>query len=223
MSDTSNNWFWSQAGTTLGPVDIDEIRRLIAAGSIDRKTWVFDPAQGAWAAAEMVPGLVFPAVPPTAPPDAPQSVVYCRFCGASNAPTAPRCVSCARDITMPTSGTTLEPRTSAIICRACVLALPFINIFAVIGPLLVLVLGGKDARNTAEAKAAFNCMLVSLLVCIFAGFVAVFGLLCLVGPIVAGLIGAALAVYLVVAGIMGLLAAADDKPFEYPLIPKIIR
>lgn len=163
MSDTSNNWFWSQAGTTLGPVDIDEIRRLIAAGSIDRKTWVFDPAQGAWAAAEMVPGLVFPAVPPTAPPDAPQSVVYCRFCGASN------------------------------------------------------------ARNSAEAKAAFNCMLVSLLVCIFAGFVAVFGLLCLVGPIVAGLIGAALAVYLVVAGIMGLLAAADDKPFEYPLIPKIIR
>ena len=80
---------------------------------------------------------------------------------------------------------------------------------------------GSD--TAAEAKAAFNCMLVSLLVTIFAVFVGVFGLLCLVGPIVAGFIGGALAVYLVVAGIMGLVAAADDKPFEYPLIPKIIR
>ena len=52
MSDTNssngNDWFWSQRGATLGPVDFTEIRRLVGNGSIARDTWVFDPAQGAW-------------------------------------------------------------------------------------------------------------------------------------------------------------------------------
>ena len=51
------NWYWSQRGTTMGPVDLAELRRLAIAGSIMRSTWVFGPAQASWVSAESVEGI----------------------------------------------------------------------------------------------------------------------------------------------------------------------
>ena len=68
----NSNWFWSQQGVTLGPIDLEEIRRLASAGTIQPSTYVYDPARAAWVLAGSVDGL-FPTGPASPPPDAPRS------------------------------------------------------------------------------------------------------------------------------------------------------
>ena len=75
MSSHEPNWYWSQRGSTMGPIDLKEIRRLAATGSIEYSTWIFDPRAQAWLVAGSIDGVFMKPVPPaptgpTAPPDA---------------------------------------------------------------------------------------------------------------------------------------------------------
>lgn len=75
MSSHEPNWYWSQRGSTMGPIDLKEIRRLAAAGSIEYSTWIFDPRAQAWLVAGSIDGVFMKPVPPAptgpaAPPDA---------------------------------------------------------------------------------------------------------------------------------------------------------
>ncbi len=75
MSSHEPNWYWSQRGSTMGPIDLEEIRRLAATGSIEYSTWVFDPRAQAWLVAGSIDGVIMPPAPvapvgPAAPPDA---------------------------------------------------------------------------------------------------------------------------------------------------------
>lgn len=231
MSDTNStggsNWYWSQRGATLGPVDFAEIRRLVDNGSITAETWVFDPAQGAWIAAGSIAGLFSASVPPAAPPDAAPTVVFCRFCGAQNDPLAPRCMSCGRDQGTGVAASGIDPKVAEVICRASTLATPILFsltlIGSLIGPGIVWAMGSRNARVVAEAKQAFNCQLT-----LFVAFVAiwVFGLLgfiLIVPTILAGLATLGLAVYCVVVGITGLIAAADGRPYAYPWVIRFFK
>ena len=38
MTESPANWYWSQRGATLGPVDFAELQRLAQAGSIGAET-----------------------------------------------------------------------------------------------------------------------------------------------------------------------------------------
>ena len=75
MSSHEPNWYWSQRGSTMGPIDLKEIRRLAATGSIEYSTWIFDPRAQAWLVAGSIDGVFMKPVPPVptgpaAPPDA---------------------------------------------------------------------------------------------------------------------------------------------------------
>jgi len=229
-SGVSDEWYWSQRGATLGPVAFDEIRRLVTAGSIVPDTWLFDPAQRAWVAASTISGL-FPAGESTRasaapPPPQPQSIVYCRFCGATNSPFAARCTSCGRDAGGPSAGSSIDPKLAAVFCRVSVLAAPALSTTIVgpaIAPAIVWALGARDPAVVAEAKETFNCLLTLLIA--FAAF-SVFGLigvLLIVPAILAGIALAALAVYCIVVGILGLIALSNNKPFRYPWILRLIK
>jgi uncharacterized Tic20 family protein len=57
-------------------------------------------------------------------------------------------------------------------------------------------------------------MLVAWVLSIIVGIV---GLLTLIGPFIAAGIAAAVFVYAIVVGILGLIASVQDRPFSYPL------
>ena len=236
MTTHDNNWYWSQGGATLGPVDLQEINRLVAANSITRETWLFDPAQGAWVAAESVAGLFLAAgsagaaaaVPPCAPPDSAQttasSLVYCRSCGASNDQSAVRCVSCGSAVSV--SGG-IDPKVAAIVCRASVLATPMLLAIPIIGPFIgptiVWVIGAKDPRVVAEAKETMNCLITLAIVFVAVWLFGALGLILIFPTALAAIATAAMAIYCVVVGILGLIAAADGKPYRYPGILRLIK
>ena len=200
-TDANIHWYWSQNGVTLGPVDIDEIRRLIASGSIRHATYVYDPAQAAWVTAGSVPGLFTgPSIAP--PPDAGARAPF-----AAPAPPA----------------ASIDPRSAAIICRVSVMIAPFMNVIAAVGPAVVWAMSPRDARVVSEAKAALNCLIVAFLGSLIAGFIAIVGALCVVGPFIGVPMLFGIGIYLVVNGIRGLMAASDDRPFSYPWIPVILR
>lgn len=216
MSMSSNDWYWSQGGTTMGPIDLAEMQRLVTSGAVGRSTWVFAPTRGAWVAADSIPELFAPVAtaPGVAPPpDAAPSPTYCRFCGARNVAGAVRCGACARDLA-PT-GTQMDPKVAKVVCRACVLATPVLNVFAFVGPAIVWSLGSTNAAVVAEAKQAMNCLIT-----ITIAFVVSFAL----SFVVIGLIGFPLIViYCLVVGILGLVAASNDREFKYPLAIPFIR
>lgn len=216
MSMSSNDWYWSQGGTTMGPIDLAEMQRLVGSGAVARSTWVFAPARGAWVAADSIPELFPPAAPAPGvapPPDATPTAIYCRFCGARNAVGAVRCGACARDLA-PTGGQ-MHPKVAKVICRACILATPVLSIFAFIGPAIVWSLGSANPAIVAEAKQAMNC-LITIVIAFVVSLALSFVLIGLVGfPLIF--------IYCLVVGILGLVAATNDREFKYPLVIPFIR
>jgi uncharacterized Tic20 family protein len=209
-SNPEAEWYWSQRGTTLGPIDFEELRRLASIGSIGPDTWVYESAAGEWRAASSIPGLFVhgPSVPP---PDAATAVPPVN-------PEAARAVPSQADA----APSAVDPRTAAIICRASVMLSPFVNVVAVAGPIVIWALAPKDRQVVAEAKSALNCMLIALIVWVVSILVAIVGAIFIVGPIVAGIVMIGTAVYLVVNGIRGIIAASRDERFEYPWLPTIV-
>lgn len=225
--NSSQDWFWSQAGATLGPVDLAEIQRLVANGSIKRDTWVFDPAQRSWVAAEKVVGLFGAAQPEpsTASPGSAATVVYCRVCGATNSPFATRCAACGHDAA-PVGASSIDPKLAAVFCRVSVLAAPFLSgtiIGPAIAPGIVWALGARDKQVVAEAKETFNCLITLLIIAACATGFGIVGALIILPAILAAIVVGALVVYCVVVGIMGLVALSNDKPFRYPWIFRLIK
>lgn len=233
-------WYWSQRGTTLGPVDFAEISRLASAGSITRETWVFDPAQSAWVPAASVGGLfssatpsAAAAVPPAVPPVPSQpagtqpsgSVVYCRFCGATNSPLDARCNSCGREPDIKAQSG-IDPRLAAIVCRVSILLTPILAntiILPALAPGIVWALGSRDPRVVAEAKQTFNCLLTLVIVLVPVWIFGLIGIVVILPTVFAGIVTAAAAIYCVVVGILGLIAASNDREFRYPWIIQLLK
>jgi uncharacterized Tic20 family protein len=229
-SGTSGEWYWSQRGSTLGPVAFEEIRRLATAGSIAPDTWLFDPAQRNWVTASSISGL-FPTsgadrTPDAPPPPQPQSIVYCRFCGATNSPFAVRCTSCAREASGLAPASSIDPKLAAVFCRVSVLAAPVLSTIIVgpaIAPGIVWALGASDSRVVAEAKETFNCLLTVLIASAACSVLGLVGAVLIVPAILAGIALAAIGIYCIVVGIMGLVALSNEKPFRYPWILRLIK
>lgn len=235
-SATSGEWYWSQRGATLGPVAFDEIRRLAASGSIRPDTWLFDPAQRAWVIASSIAGLFALAAtassapssaPQSAPPEPPPaSVVYCRFCGATNSPFAVHCSACGRAASGPHASPSIDPKLAAVFCRVSVLAAPVLSTIIIgpaIAPGIVWALGSRDPRVVAEAKETFNCLITVLIAFVAFSAFGLIGAILIVPAILAGIALAALAIYCIVVGIMGLVALSNDRPFRYPWILRLIK
>ncbi len=229
MSTDSAEWYWSQKGATMGPVPLEELRRLHAAGSIDHATWVYDPGRGAWLVAGSVPEIVAatggPSSPSTVapPPDAPVPEAFCRFCGSRNDATAARCGSCGRDTGIAVPSTSIDPKVAAVVCRACLLAMPALNVFAFIGPAIAWSLGAGDPRVVAESKAAINAMITVSIVLVASVVVGIVGAIVVVGPFVTALVGAALFAYCLIVGIQGLIAAGKGERFRYPFTLALVK
>lgn len=224
-SSTSANWYWSQRGTSMGPVDFAELRRLVAAGSITATTWIHHPLQGAWVQASTIAELMdaAPRAATSAPPDAPPpSVVFCRFCGASSAPTASHCSTCGRSM-VPPANLGLDAKTATIICRASVLSSTVMPFLSILGPIIVWAVAPRDNEIVREAKACLNCHITMLIVAFAAVVIAFIGAIVIIGPFIGSLIGAALWIYALVVGILGLVAASDNRPFAYPGVLPLFR
>lgn len=223
----ATDWFWSQRGATLGPVDFSEIRRLAASGSITPDTWLFDPAQQAWVAASSITGLfAATSAPPPPAPERPASVVYCRFCGATNSPFAARCASCGREAEggVPAGG--IDPKLAAIICRASILTAPLLAstiIGPAIAPAIVWAIGSREPRVVAEARMTFNCLLVLVLALVATWLFGLLGAILVVPAILAGIVTMGIAVYCIVVGVLGIVAASNGREFRYPWIPRLIK
>lgn len=225
---SNEHWFWSQRGRTMGPVDLVELQRLVANGSIAAATWIYDPRLSAWVVAGSMRELFGagrgaaapPPPPPAAPPDGPADACFCRFCGARQVAGAIRCGACGRETGA--SSLTIEPRLAAIICRSCVLAAPVLNALSAIGPAIVWAIGSKDQRVVAEAKDALNQLLTLALLLLAIFVLGLVGILIVIGPILAAIASVAVAIYCIWAGIVGLVALHDGKPFRYPFSMKFI-
>lgn len=214
----------------MGPVDLDEILRLAGTGAIEHSTWVYDPHAAAWVVAGSV-GALDDALrgraggaaraTPSAPPDAAPRASYCRFCGATHAPGAARCSACGRETGG--SGFVMDARMAAIVCRSSVLAAPVLTGFAFLGPGIVWALGASEPRVVDEAKAALNQLLTLAIALVGIWILGIVGAIIIVGPILAALATAVLAVYCVWVGIVGLVALSDGKPFRYRCSFTLIR
>ncbi|MCE2880838.1 MAG: DUF4870 domain-containing protein [Planctomycetaceae bacterium] len=233
MSDP-NAWFWSQDGSSRGPVEFAELARLAALGVITPTTSVFDPSQQAWVAASTVAGIEWPRgarTPPTTPPasppdasggpaDASADPTRCRFCRGAVPPSAVYCATCGR-ATSP-HAYSLDPRVAEVVCRASVLASPFINVLSLIGPAIVWSLGAERPRVVAEAKSALNCLITLCIVSLAAIVFGFIGSPLVIPPLIAGLVYLALIAYCIVVGVRGLVASAKGASFQYPWTFRII-
>jgi uncharacterized Tic20 family protein len=239
---SSSQWYWSQRGSTMGPLDLDEIRRLVSLGSIEHATWIYDPRAGAWVVAGSVAELddalreratrdrapdarsgesTATTAGPSAPPDSAPRATFCRFCGAAHAAGATRCGACGRETGAPS--VTMDPKLAAILCRCSVLTAPVLTGFAFLGPGIVWAMGASDPRVVAEAKAALNQLLTLAIALVGIWILGIVGAIIIVGPIFAAIATAALAVYCVWMGIVGLVALSDGKPFSYRCSFALIR
>ena len=221
--ERDSNWYWSQRGNTMGPIDFTELRRLAAAGSVAPTTWVHHPSSVSWVQASTIAGLFEPnAGVASAPPDAPPQGEFCRCCGAHNLVGFTQCAACGHQSSVrPLGG--LDPKLAAIICRASILATLVAPILSIGAPIAVWAAAGGNPALLREAKAALNCHITILIVGFAAVAIAVVGLLIVIGPIIGAILAIALVVYTVAVGIMGLIAAGNDQPFEYPLTIKLIK
>jgi len=224
-SSTSRNWYWSQRGITMGPVDFAELRRLVSEGSVTATSWIYNPVQSAWVQASTVPELMDAAPQPSVapPPDAPSpSTVYCRFCGAAAAANASNCTACGRPMGN-AQGFVIDGKTAAIICRASVLATVALPVVAIFAPIILWGIHSNDQAIVREARAAINCHITMLVVSLVAFLIGVVGLVVFIGPIITALIFLGLYVYAIVVGIRGLIAVSKNQPFEYPFSVRFIR
>ena len=154
-SSTSRNWYWSQRGITMGPVDFAELRRLVSEGSVTATSWIYNPVQSAWVQASTVPELMDAAPQPSVapPPDAPlPSTVYCRFCGAAAPANASHCTACGRPMGN-AQGFVIDGKTAAIICRASVLATVALPVVAIFAPIILWGIHPNDQAIVREARA----------------------------------------------------------------------
>jgi uncharacterized Tic20 family protein len=158
---------------------------------------------------------------PSAPPDSAPRATFCRFCGAAHAAGATRCGACGRATGAPS--VTMDPKLAAILCRCSVLTAPVLTGFAFLGPGIVWAMGASDPRVVAEAKAALNQLLTLAIALVGIWILGIVGAIIIVGPIFAAIATAALAVYCVWMGIVGLVALSDGKPFSYRCSFALIR
>ena len=223
-ASTPPNWYWSQRGVTMGPVTFEDLRRLLGERSINADTWIYHPLRSAWvqvsAVAELLDAVPKPAVAP--PPDAASpGVLHCRFCGASSAPTALHCAACGRPHgTNPNFA--LDAKTVAIICRASIAATAVLPVVAAVIPAVLWAVNPTDPHTVREAKASLNCHITIVVAWVAAILTSLFGLLLIIGPVVGALIIAATYIYGLVVGILGVIAASQDKPFAYPATLRVI-
>jgi uncharacterized Tic20 family protein len=84
-------------------------------------------------------------------------------------------------------------------------------------------MGASDPRVVAEAKAALNQLLTLAIALVGIWILGIVGAIIIVGPIFAAIATAALAVYCVWMGIVGLVALSDGKPFSYRCSFALIR
>ncbi len=212
-------WFWSQRGATMGPVDLAELRRLASSGSLGPSTWVHDPRSASWKQASTVPEImeVFPAAAAGPPPDAADGVVYCQRCGAKHMAGAAHCSVCSQPFAAASgSGVPMSPRVATAICRASVLAHSFFPVLAIAAPAVVWAIGAQSPEIVREARNSINCHITMVLALLAAFMVGMACLVILIGPILAAVIGFAVWIYGIVVGILGLIALANERPFEYP-------
>lgn len=215
MTTNTQDWYWSQQGATLGPIDLAELRRLVATGSVTPSTWVYAPERREWVRADSVEALFPPpgsGSSPSAPPPDARTGTFCQFCGAKCAPGSPRCDACGRERSTTTN---IDPKVAEVVCRACVFAMPLISVLAFIGPAIMWSLGSSNPRVVAEAKQAINCQLTVVI-----AFV-VSLLLTLIAIGILGLI--AIPIYCIVVGILGLVASSNGREFRYPLAIPFLR
>ena len=207
----------------MGPVEFDELRRLATAGSITGSTWIHDPSRATWVEAAVIPGLVDSATASSAPSSPGSSAgasspgfLFCRFCGERHEIGVSHCPACARSVTAAAiSG--LNPKLAAVLCRASIVASVAIPVGLVVVPAIVWVVGKENAGIVREAKSALNCHITMLVAWVLSIIVGIVGLLTLIGPFIAAGIVAAVFVYAIVVGILGLIASVQDRPFSYPL------
>lgn len=64
---TMSLWYYAREGRQLGPVEEDELRRLVMAGSVRGSDYVWTDGMADWQPADRVPGLIV-APPPGAGP-----------------------------------------------------------------------------------------------------------------------------------------------------------
>lgn len=220
-SSNSDNgkWFWSQRGATMGPVDLEELRRLAAAGSLGPSTWVHDPRSASWKQVSAVPEImeVFPAAAAGPPPDAVDGILYCQRCGAKHSSGAAHCSVCSRPFTAaPSAGVPMSPRVATAICRASVLAHVVLPVAAIAAPAVMWAIGAQSPEIARDAKNSINCHLTMLLAMLAAFVLGVVCFVTVIGPVIGVVIGFAVWIYAIVVGILGLIALANERPFEYP-------
>lgn len=217
---TEAQWYWSQRGVMHGPVTIGELQALVASGSIERSTWIYEPTQGAWVVAESVPELFAPAPSgsvPQPPPDAPNFAFPPPSTSPSMSP------SSAPPPHATPKAFVLDPKLATVLCRAAVLVLPVANVlsFAAVG--VIWALGAKDASIVQEARQTMNCLLTLALIFVVSIVVGFVLTIILIGPFIAGAVALALVAYSVIVGAMGLLAAGRGEQYRYPLTIEFIR
>ena len=219
------HWYWSQRGLTMGPISFEELLRLVGMRSITARTWIYHPQQQAWVQAQAIPELtdaLRKATPAATPSGAPPELVFCRFCGAAVPANANHCVTCGRAAEQPKpSGQ--ENDLAAVLCRTSVLVTAAIPVLPLVVPAIVWASDTRKEAQVREAKAALNCHIVLALAWFFVGWLVVFGALVIVGPCIAILLSCALVLYSIFAGVLGLIALGRSQPFEYPLMPRLIR
>lgn len=224
-ASTEAHWYWSQRGMTMGPISFEELLRLVELRSITAATWIYHPQQQAWVQAQSIPELtdaMRKATPAAAPSGAPPELVFCRFCGAANAANANHCATCGRASDQPVSGGQ-QHELAAVLCRTSVLLAAVMPVVPIVAPAIVWASDTRKEAQVREAKAALNCHIVLALSWLFVGWLSLFGALVIVGPCIAVLLAFALSIYSVIAGVLGLLALSRSQPFEYPLMPRLIR
>jgi hypothetical protein len=55
---SADGWYYARGGARVGPLGLDQLRRLAAAGEVAPNDMVFEPGAGAWVSAGTVPGLL---------------------------------------------------------------------------------------------------------------------------------------------------------------------
>jgi uncharacterized Tic20 family protein len=213
----------------MGPVEFDELRRLVAAGSITGSTWIHDPSRSTWVEAGTIPGLVDPTAASSTPPSPGSSAgasspgfLFCRFCGERHEIGVARCPACARSVSA-TAVTGIDPKLAAVLCRASIIASVAIPVAPLAVPAIVWVVGTDNAGIVREAKSALNCHITMIVAWVLSLVIAGVGFLLLIGPLIAGGLVAAIFIYSIVVGILGLIASVQDRPFTYPLAIPFIK
>lgn len=80
-------WYYARGDEVLGPFELDQLRRMVAAGTLGRADQVRPEGQSRWLSAASIPGL-FTAPPPLLP-TAPGSGTPQQSAGGTEAPTEP--------------------------------------------------------------------------------------------------------------------------------------